>query len=70
MDELTPDVVSTPSGIMGAQTDKLTMGARRYVRELSGFTSVRTQKLFADLLVRYLVSIEMACIPRLRRCVI
>jgi len=65
MDELTPDVVSTLSGIIGAQTDKLTMGARRYVREFSGVTSVRTQKVFADLLVRYLVSTEMACIPQL-----
>jgi len=32
-DELTPDVVSTPSGITGAQTDMLTMGARRCSRK-------------------------------------
>jgi len=29
MAELTPDVVSTPSGIMKAQTDKLAMGAKK-----------------------------------------
>jgi len=29
MDELTPDVVSTLSGITDAQTDQLTMGAKK-----------------------------------------
>ena len=35
-DELTPDVVSTPSGIMEAQTDKLTMGAQGVVESFQG----------------------------------
>ena len=64
---LTPDVVSTPSGIMKAQTDKLAMGAKRCGREFSGSTSVRTQVEFAELRARYLISIELACIPRLLR---
>ena len=68
MDELTPDVVATLSGITGAQTDKLTMGARRCGRKFSGSTSVRTRKVFAERLAKYLVSIEIACIPRLLRC--
>jgi len=60
MDELTPDVVSTPSGIMKAQTDKLALGAKKCGREFSGSTSVRTQVKFAELRTRYLVSIELA----------
>jgi len=67
MDELTPDLVSTPSGITDAQTDKLTMGAKRCGREFSVSTSVRTQVKFAELGARYLISIELACIPRLLR---
>jgi len=57
----------TPSGIMEAQTDKLTMGAKRGGREFSRSTSVRTQVKFAELRARYLVSIELACIPRFLR---
>jgi len=48
MDELTPDVVSTPSGITEAQTEKLAMGAKRCGREFSGSTSVPTQVKFAE----------------------
>ena len=33
---MTPDVVSTPSGIMEAQTDKLTMGAKGVVESFQG----------------------------------
>jgi len=36
MDELTPDVVSTPSGITEAQTDKLAMEARGVVASFQG----------------------------------
>jgi len=67
VDELTPDVVSTPSGIMKEQTDKLALGAKKCGRELLGSTSVRTQVKFAELRARYLVSIELACIPRTHR---
>jgi len=52
---------------MKVQTPKLTMGAKRCGREFSGSTSVRTQVKFAELRARYLVSIELACIPRLLR---
>ena len=48
-------MVSTLSGITVAQTDKLTMGASRCARKLSGSTSVRTQKVFAELFARYIV---------------
>jgi len=67
MDGLTSDVVSTLAGITDARTDKLTIGAKRCGREFSGSTSVRTQLKFAELRARYLVSIELACTPRLRR---
>jgi len=50
MDELTPEVVSTPSGTTVVQTNELTMGARSGGREVSGSTSVRTQQMFAELL--------------------
>jgi len=36
MDELTPDVVSTLSGIIGAQTYKLAMGAKGVVESFQG----------------------------------
>jgi len=36
MDELTPDVVSTPSGITEAQTDKLAMRAKDVVESFQG----------------------------------
>jgi len=36
MDELTPDMVSTPSGITDAQTDMLTMGAKGVVESFQG----------------------------------
>jgi len=36
MDELTADVVSTPSGITAAQTDKETMGAKGMVESFQG----------------------------------
>jgi len=36
MDELTPDEVSTQSGIMEAQTDKLAMGAKGVVESFQG----------------------------------
>jgi len=36
MDELTPDMVSTPSGITEAQTDKLAMGAKSVVESFQG----------------------------------
>jgi len=67
MDKLTPDVVSTPSGITEAQTDKFTMGLRRCGRKVSGSTSVHTQVRFAEFWARYLGSIELLCIPRLVR---
>jgi len=34
MDELTPDVASTPSGITAAQTERLAMGAKGVVESL------------------------------------
>ena len=52
-------MVSTPSGITRALTDKLTMGARRSGREFLESTRVRTQRGVAQLLARYLVSIEI-----------
>jgi len=36
MDELTPEVVSTPSGIMKAQTDKLAIGAKGVAESFQG----------------------------------
>ena len=36
MDELTPNVVSTPSGITEAQTDKLAMGATGVIESFQG----------------------------------
>ena len=68
MDDLTPDVVSTPSGVMKAQTDKLAMGAKMCGGEFSGSTSVCTQVKFTELQARYLISIELACTSRLLRC--
>jgi len=62
-DELTPDVVSTQSGTLEAQTYKLTIGVRRCGRQFSGSTHVHTQKVFAELIARYFVSIEIECIP-------
>jgi len=58
---------SIPSGITEAQTHKLTMGARRCGKQFSGPTSVGTQIGFPEVLARYLVSIEIACMPRLLR---
>jgi len=36
MDELTPDMVSTPPGITDAQTDKLTMEAKNVIESFQG----------------------------------
>jgi len=46
-----------------AQTHKLAMGDKRCCGEFSGTTDVRTQVKFAEILVRNLASIEIACIP-------
>jgi len=62
---MTPDVVSTPSRITGAETDKLPMEAKRGGRKVSQSRGVRTWNVFAERLARYLVSIEIACIPQL-----
>ena len=67
MDKLTPDVGFTPSGEMEAWSDKLIMGEKRSGRKFSGSTGVGTWVKFTGLLVRYLVSMRLACMPRLLR---
>jgi len=48
MGELTPDILSTPSGTKDVQTDKLTMGVNMCGKEFSGSTGVLTQVGFTE----------------------
>ena len=63
MDDLTPDLVSTLSGETEVWSDKLIMGKKRCGIEFSRSKGVPTQVKFVELLAKYSVGIELACIP-------
>ena len=48
-------------------SDKLIIGEKRCGRKFSESTSIRTQVKFTGLLASYLVSMRLACMPRLLR---